>query len=302
MALSSLQLEAFYAVARAKSFTIAAENLHVSQSALSQRILNLEQELETTLFLRERSGLQLTEVAIELLQYCQTKDHLESEFLERLKSRSSKELAGVIRIAGFSSVMRSVVLPSLANLIREYPKVQLHFLTRELSELPSLLRKGEADVIISSEELQSDDYETVLLGHEINVLVESKSYEGSDVFLDHDDRDETTLAYLKLRAGDRASTPPKFAKPKPAKPRRHFLDDVYGLLDGVELGLGRAVLPRHLINTYFQNASAFRIIDPQVTLTSPVNLYHYRQPFYSRLHHAALTAIIEGAGQSLNVD
>jgi DNA-binding transcriptional LysR family regulator len=46
------QYEAFYIVARERSFSRAADILHVSQSAISTRIANLESELGVNLFLR----------------------------------------------------------------------------------------------------------------------------------------------------------------------------------------------------------------------------------------------------------
>ena len=61
MSLSSLYLDAFVGVAKAESFSGAAKGLHITQSALSQRIKNLEDELGLTLFLRMTSGVRLTE-------------------------------------------------------------------------------------------------------------------------------------------------------------------------------------------------------------------------------------------------
>src|SRR4051812_2314768 len=99
MALSSLHLEAFVALAKSKSFSEAARRLHVTQSALSQRILNLEADLEVTLFIRESTGARLSETGAKLLKYCQAKNSLEDEFLAELKTTNSKELSGIFRIA-----------------------------------------------------------------------------------------------------------------------------------------------------------------------------------------------------------
>jgi DNA-binding transcriptional LysR family regulator len=232
MKLSSLQLEAFYAIAKAGNFTVAASELHVTQSALSQRILNLERELDTTLVIRDRAGLRLTEIGQNLLRFCQTQSALEADFLSQIKSKET--LGGVIRIGGFSSVMRSVILPSLSFLINENPLLKLEFHIRETHELLSLLKHGEVDFIVTAENLNRDEIECVKLGTEQNVLVEKENYKGPDIYLDHNETDETTLKYLR-----------KFGSAK--KLSRRYLDDVYGLLDGVKLGLGKAILPVHLI-------------------------------------------------------
>ncbi len=275
MSLSSIQLEAFLALAQTRNFTKAAEKIHVTQSALSQRILNLEGELATTLFIRDRAGVQLTEVATELLRYCQMKEKLEADFLSRLQAQTQNELTGVVRISGFSSVMNSVVLASLADLFSDNARLGLESSTREMNELPDLLKKGVTDFIVLDHKLDREELVAVDLGEERNVLVEKKGYKGGDVFLDHDENDLTTLRYLKL------------AKRKSARIERRYLDDIHGLLEGVKLGLGRAVVPMHLI----RKADGIRVIDPEVILKIPVILHYYQQPYYSKLHQSVTQAL-----------
>lgn len=275
MSLSSLALDAFMTLARTGNFTRAAEALHITQSALSQRILKLESELGTTLVIRDRAGLRLTETAEELLRYCQTKAGLEREFMARLKADRAGELAGPLRIAGFSSVMRSVILAALAKTLTEHSKLQLEFLSRELEELPDLLKRSAVDFVITDGRFVREDVESIALGFEHNVLVEKKGYKGPDVYLDHHEGDEITLRYLKL------------AKKDAKRPARHYLDDVYGLLDGVRAGLGRAVLPLHLLH----DIEGLRILAPELILKTPVVLNFYRQPYYSRLHQVVVETL-----------
>jgi DNA-binding transcriptional LysR family regulator len=279
MKLSSSQLEGFYAVARTRNFTKAAEAIHVTQSALSQRILNLEAEIQTTLFIRDRSGIELTEAAQELFKYCQFKDNFETEFLNRLKSHNSKELAGPIRIAGFSSVIRSLITPAVAPLLQKNPNVQLHVQTREIHELLPMLKRGEVDFIVLDHELDRDEIESVKIGTERYVLTQAKNYKGPDVYLDHDEKDETTKRYLKL------------AKKPSAILKRHFMDDIYGVIDGVKMGLGKAILPEHLL----EEIKGLEVKDRKIALEVPVYVHFFKQPFYTRLHSSvveSLTAVL----------
>src|SRR5262249_32551288 len=149
MKLSSSQLEAFYAVAQARSFTKAAQRIHVTQSALSQRIRNLETELQTALFVRDPAGVELTEPAHELLRYCQFQDGYETELLGNLRGGKGAALSGVVRIAGFSTVMSSAILPALENLLSKNPGVRLEMHTRELRDLLPMLKHGEADYVVT---------------------------------------------------------------------------------------------------------------------------------------------------------
>lgn len=82
MSLPSLYLDAFLAVAQTQGFSSAASILNITQSALSQRIKNLEEHLGLTLFIRTPNGANLTEQGERLLRYCQTRDSLESELVQ----------------------------------------------------------------------------------------------------------------------------------------------------------------------------------------------------------------------------
>ncbi len=284
MSLPSNQLDAFMAVTELLNFTKAAEKLHITQSALSQRILNLEEDLMVSLFIRDRAGLKLTEQAFALVRYCQMRNSLEEEFIEGLKSQNSNELAGVLKIGGFSSVMRSVIQPSVNRILVEHKKLKLSFMTKELYELPDILKRGEIDYMILDNRLDREELERINLGFEHNVLVQAKNYAGPEIYLDHDENDTVTEDYLKI------------AKRKIRKLERRYLDDVYGLLDGVAGSLGIAVLPMHLL----ANRRDLEIVNPEIVLKLPVSLYFYKKPFYSKLHKAFLDQLIKNSRRILS--
>lgn len=267
MKLNASQLEAFYKIAQTLNFTKAAEQLYVTQSALSQRIAKLEEELETTLLIRDRGALRLTETGEQLLRYCQLQTQAESELLARFKN-TREELAGSLRIGGFSSVNRSLVIPALRRILRDNPKLSLQLLSRELHELPGILRSAEVDYVLSCQITESESLENIFLGFEDSVLVQSKKHPSSEIYLDHDESDQTTKSYF-LRSKLRF-------KPE----SRRFLDDVYGLIDGVRNGFGKAVLPLHLI----EGMNDLEILHPQKKLSVPVYLTFFRQPYYRRFH------------------
>lgn len=275
MGLSSQNLEAFFHCAQEQNFTRAAEHLMISQSALSQRVLNLEAELETTLFIRSRTGVTLTPAGIELLNYYQAKESLEEEVLAKIKNPIRGEVSGSLRIGGFSSIMRSAILPALAPLLCQHSGIRLTFLNREIKELPQLMRQGEIDFMIIYSKEHREGMEHELLGYEENVLVEKKGYSGPNIYLDHDENDQITGEYLSRHS--------KSEK----KYDRRFLDDVYGLIDGVRMGLGRAVIPRHLI----ANDKSLKIINPRKKLKIPVVLHYRQQPYYTILHQKVIEVL-----------
>mgnify|MGYP001575450347 FL=1 len=128
VSLSSIYLDAFYKCAITGNFTKASEKLAITQSALSQRIKNLEDDLSVSLFIRSRSGIKLTEAGSELLRYCQRKTAMESETVQNMLNPLNTELNGTIRIGGYSSVMRSAILPALAPLVEKNSAIKIYFL------------------------------------------------------------------------------------------------------------------------------------------------------------------------------
>ncbi|MBC7371698.1 MAG: LysR family transcriptional regulator [Bdellovibrionaceae bacterium] len=267
MKINSAQLDAFYTVARLLNFTRAAESLHVTQSALSQRVAKLEEDLEVTLFIRDRSSIRLTEAGEQVMRFCQLSDSAEGDLLSRLKG-TREQLGGSLRVGGFSSVNRSLVVPALKKLMHKNVQLALHLMTREIAELDELLRRSEVDYILTVRKSESPDIRNIFLGFEENVLVRSRKHGQTEIFLDHDENDPTTRSYF---AQNKITM-------KAANMR--YLDDVYGLIDGVKEGFGKAVLPLHLI----EDERDLEIVDPKRILRVPVYLQFYVQPFYRAVH------------------
>lgn len=280
MGMSSSQLEAFAEVAKTGSFSRAAKNLHISQSALSQRVLNLEAELATALIVRDPAGLRLTPAGDELLRYWQVKDGLEQEVLAHLSAARSK-LGGTIRIAGFSSVIRSVVMPALSEFVASNSNIKVEVFSRELRDLPLMLASNEVDVIVTTNEPFKQEIESHFVGKEENVLVtSSKVTDRSEIYLDHDPDDEVTAMFFALQAKDK----------RPRTLQRNYLDDVYSIMEGVRIGWGRAILPRHLI----RGVPDMKIAPGYKPLRLPVMIQYYRQAYYSRLHTEAVACLKRG--------
>ncbi|WP_394839429.1 LysR family transcriptional regulator [Pendulispora rubella] len=277
MSLSALQLDAFYAVVRAQSFGRAAKALHLTQPALSMRIKALEEELGQRLFLRSARGIGLTDAGTRLLRYAQARETLERELVSDLTAPPGEGLGGTLRIAGFSSVVRSLVVPALAPVARAHRRLRLEIASREMDELTGLLDRAGADFVLLDRALERVGLEHVRLGVERLVLVESTVHPTpQDIFLDHDASDTTTQRFLR-RNGQSTS-----------RLTRWYLDDIYGLLDGAAQGLGRAVVSRHLL----RGKRRLREVPGLQSITSPVVLHYWRQPSYPRAHQAILDALL----------
>ena len=288
MSLSAAQLDAFSMVIRTGSFSKAAKKLFVTQSALSHRIKALEEELGTVLIIRLPVGLKVTPAGEMLIRYCEMRNALESECIQRISGalgkRQAEQLVGTVRVGGFSSVARSLILPALSEVLKLHPALKIELLVRELRDLPSLLKKGEVDFVYLDHPVRRDAVVSEWLGNEENVLVErSDGPVFRDVFFDHDTEDETTFKFIQLNES-------LFRAYFKGRLARDYLDDIYAILDGVSFGLGRAVVPKHMVG----ERSNLRIFSEFQPLVVPVYLNYYRPPYMNTLHQALISHLRDG--------
>lgn len=119
-------LLSFVTVAREGSFTRAAAQLGVTQSALSQAISGLEARLEIRLLSRTTRSVSPTAAGERLLQAIGHRfDEIETE-LDELSALRDKP-SGTVRITCGDHVLRHTLLPRLAPLLLAYPDIQLEF-------------------------------------------------------------------------------------------------------------------------------------------------------------------------------
>ncbi len=119
-------LLAFVTVAREGSFTRAAATLGVTQSALSQAIRGLEERLQIRLLTRTTRSVAPTAAGERLAHAIGHRfDEIEAE-LDALTELRDKP-AGTVRITCGDNVLRTVLLPKLTPLLREYPDITLEF-------------------------------------------------------------------------------------------------------------------------------------------------------------------------------
>lgn len=125
-------LDAFIAVAETASFSLAAERLFLTQPAISKRIINLEDSLNTKLFDRIGRTTQLTEAGKALLPHAY---HIINEIKDasRKLSNLEKEVKGKLTIAISHHIGLHRLPPVLKKFTKTYPQVNLdiHFLDSE---------------------------------------------------------------------------------------------------------------------------------------------------------------------------
>ena len=117
-------LKAFIAVAENSSFSLAAEQLFLTQPAISKRVSALENELEVRLFDRIGRGVSLTEAGQALLPRARG-ILLDLEDSVRALSNLSGEVHGTLRFGTSHHIGLHRLPPVLKKFVHVYPEVRL---------------------------------------------------------------------------------------------------------------------------------------------------------------------------------
>lgn len=139
------QYKIFNEAASTLSFSIAARNLFISQSAVSQTINLLEKELSTTLFIRQSKGVTLTNEGKLLHQQITQALFLISDVENQLTNINSLN-TGELCIGAGDTVSKHYILPYLTKFHKLYPGVKVKVLNRTSNEITDLLKTGQIDI------------------------------------------------------------------------------------------------------------------------------------------------------------
>lgn len=148
----------FWVVAKEGHLTRAARQLHVSQSALSSQIRQLQEQLGHELFSREGRSLRLTEFGHVVLEYAESIFTLGSELLSLTESGELQHLRQ-LRIGSVSTLSRNFQENFLRPVIGE-SNVKLVIRSASLEELLELLSIHKLDLILSNRAVVADSSTT----------------------------------------------------------------------------------------------------------------------------------------------
>lgn len=166
----------FYYVVKTGSFSRAAQELCISQPAVSQTIRQLEEQLGGNLFLRLPRGIQLTREGEVLYSYVsQGYGYL---VLAEKKVREMQSLeAGEIRIGASDMTMEFYLLPYLEQFHKRYPKVHIQVSNAPTPVTLQTLDAGKIDFGIVSEPVESNgNLRTVPVGELQDIFVAGRDF------------------------------------------------------------------------------------------------------------------------------
>ncbi|SHK22622.1 LysR family transcriptional regulator [Chryseobacterium polytrichastri] len=164
------RLKVFHTVASRLSFTRASEELNISQPAVTKHIKETENQLNTKLFDRKGTTIQLTQSGKILYEYAEKIRNLYRD-LEFEISQVNQEHKGKL-IIGASTTIAQYILPEiLAKFNSYYKDIKIELLTQNTEIISSLLKEGKIDLGIIEGESQSSFFEYTTFKADEIVLV-----------------------------------------------------------------------------------------------------------------------------------
>jgi len=261
-------LHYFWLVAQEKSFTKAARRAFVTQSAVSHQIKQIEEKLETPLFLRGAKGkIALTAEGEQLLTHCEAIFTIARHGIEDLKE---KKITGRLAIGAPVEFGSNILVPFLPILLKKYPELKLSV---HISDTVEDFRQGKIDIAIRWNAQPQSHLKTEIIMKERYLLVASPTYLAKHKTLkrkmdlkhhqilaySHNGSSSTWRNWLEQEDLDRAIT----------------ISSVPGILNGSIHGLGIAVLPSHTAAKAIQEK---RLVEVLPTLGSACEPFYFVWP------------------------
>lgn len=166
----------FYTVAKKGSFSAAAKDLYVSQSAVSQSIKSLETQSGSTLFIRGAKHVKLTSVGEMLFSHVEQAYSLLKTAEAKIREMQQLEI-GEIKIGVGDTILRHLLIPLLHKYVLEYPMIKIQIINRTSPGIISSLKSGAVDLGIVTLPVMDKDIDSPEFIEVEDVFVASSRFE-----------------------------------------------------------------------------------------------------------------------------
>ncbi|QIX61019.1 LysR family transcriptional regulator [Hymenobacter sp. BT18] len=156
------RLRVFQTVARSLNFTKAAQELYISQPAVTKHIRELERSYGQRLFERRAGRVTLTDAGRILLRHADEVESLHQQLTDQLYALHD-EAAGRLRLGASTTLAQYVLPPILPGFQRRYPHVQLTLLNGNSEQIAEALLHGHLDLAFVEGQAHTRDLHYELL-------------------------------------------------------------------------------------------------------------------------------------------
>ncbi|WP_241609428.1 putrescine utilization regulator PtrR [Rosenbergiella australiborealis] len=237
-----VQLKMFCVVAECGSIVKAAEQLHRVPSNLTTRLKQLEEEVASPLFIREKQRLRLSPIGHDFLTYARKILQLSEEALQLTRSA---EPSGTLTLGSLESVAATRLPALLSAYHRRYPAVQLSLVTGTSGEILEGVIKGELAVALTDQPPPRPD---IICGHHYQdrlVLITNPAHPAVSVA--NDVTGETFFAF-RNSCSYRHRLEQWFAQAEVTPGPIMEIQSYHAMLACVAGGAGLAVIPYSLLS------------------------------------------------------
>ena len=152
------QLSYMVAVAEAGNFTVAAEQVFVTQPTLSMQIQKLEEELGVQIFNRTKKPIRLTKVGEQILK--QARNILaEAKRMDDIVAQEKGFIGGEFKLGIIPTVMPTLLPMFLNTFINKHPKINLKIQELNTDNIITQLKEGKIDAGIAATPLKYENIE-----------------------------------------------------------------------------------------------------------------------------------------------
>ncbi len=165
----------FYTVATCKNISKAAEQLFISQPAISKSIKKLEVALGMPLFIRNSRGVKLTNEGHILFDYVKnamTELSIGNSVLQKIKANEF----GLIKMSVSTTLCKHLLLPHLKTYITLNPHIKFKILNRSTLETLALIDEGVIDFGLVSQPFDLQNYHYIKLMDIHDVFIACQTY------------------------------------------------------------------------------------------------------------------------------
>ena len=265
MNISLPQLKAFAAVARQKSFTRAAAELGLTQSAISRSVRELEDEIDQRLFDRTTRQVELTDAGEHLSQrICHLIEEVEQTLRE--SQGAARPCQGAVQIAS-DPVLSSMSLPGwLAGCRAAWPGIGISLKDRSHEAVLQCVRSGEVDFGIATNPQSGDDlYCEGLCVDPFHAVLPSQHPLATRETVGWGDLNDANVLMLDQHSGIQPAVEQAFGVYHVRAGSLQVLGHFAAIFGMVALGLGIGIVPSRAQAAGLGPAAVMRPLRPQVT-------------------------------------
>jgi DNA-binding transcriptional LysR family regulator len=194
------RLKVFHTVASRSSFTKASEELNISQPAVTKHIKEIENQLNTKLFDRKGTTIQLTQSGRILFEYAEKIRNIYRD-LEFDINQINQQHKGKL-IIGASTTVAQYILPEiLAKFNSYYKDIKIELITQNTEIISELLKEGKIDFGIIEGESQSNYFDYQIFKADEIVLVAKANHSLANKTLNLKDLYDLELIFREQGSG-----------------------------------------------------------------------------------------------------